>query len=169
MFPVILDTAKVRILLIGNGPRADRRRTQMAEADAQDFRTFKTCPPDYELERAHIVYIVDLPEREMEEIAKKCRKRGILINVEDVPDLCDFHTPSIVRRGDLLISISTGGKSPTLAQKIRTRIENLFGPEWAHRLDNLAEKRKIWRSEGHPPEVVSVRTGDHIEKERWLE
>lgn len=168
MFPIILDTTKTRIVLIGNGPHADRRRTQLAEANTHDFRTFKTRPDDPELKRAHIVYVVDMPEGEAALIAAQCREYGTLVNVEDVPDLCDFHTPAIVRRGDLLLSVSTGGKSPGLAQKIRAQLETLFGAEWAQRLDILAEKRMQWRAEGQSMDMVAANTGDYIEKERWL-
>ena len=63
-------------------------------------------------------------------IAAEARDAGIPINVADEPDLCDFITPSVVRRGDLQIAISTAGASPALASRIRRDLEDLIGAEY---------------------------------------
>ena len=67
----------------------------------------------------------------------------MLCNVVDVPDLCDFFYPSIVRRGDLQIAVSTAGQSPSLAQKIRQQLEKQFGPAYAAWVAELGETRKL--------------------------
>jgi len=64
-------------------------------------------------------------------VSEDARARKILVNSVDRPDECDFITPASVRRGDLLISIFTGGKSPGLSRRIRERIEEVIGPEYA--------------------------------------
>src|SRR5262249_44562217 len=67
------------------------------------------------------------------EIYREAQRRGILCNVVDVPDQCDFYYPAVVQRGDLQIAISTSGQSPSLAQQIRVRLEKQYGPgytEW---------------------------------------
>jgi siroheme synthase-like protein len=56
--------------------------------------------------------------------------RGMLVNVVDVPPLCNFIVPSIVRRGELAMAISTGGASPVVAKHIRRELEERYGPEW---------------------------------------
>jgi precorrin-2 dehydrogenase/sirohydrochlorin ferrochelatase len=61
----------------------------------------------------------------------------------DVPDLCDFYYPAVVRRGDLQIAISTAGQSPSLAQKIRQQLEKQFGPAYASWLAELGETRRL--------------------------
>ncbi|MFQ6044509.1 MAG: bifunctional precorrin-2 dehydrogenase/sirohydrochlorin ferrochelatase, partial [Candidatus Poribacteria bacterium] len=66
-----------------------------------------------------------------------------LINVVDTPVECTFITPSIVARSDLIISISTSGKSPALAKRIRQQLEKQYGPEYAEFLDILGEARKV--------------------------
>lgn len=66
---------------------------------------------------------------------------GIMVNVVDVPPLCRYIVPSIVRQGDLCIAISTGGKSPALAKKIRGQLEGAYGPEYADLLDLLGAYR----------------------------
>lgn len=63
-------------------------------------------------------------------IYEEARQAGILCNSVDDPDYCDFYSPAVVSRGDLQIAISTGGKSPALAQRIRKKLEQDFGPEY---------------------------------------
>lgn len=78
-----------------------------------------------------------------EQVAKAARKRGMLVNVVDVPDLCNFYVNSQVRRGDLTISISTGGASPALAKRIRKEIERQYGEEYADFLLLMREYRPM--------------------------
>ena len=78
-----------------------------------------------------------------ERVYHEARRRGVLCNVVDVPDLCDFFYPSVVRRGDLQIAISTSGQSPSLAQKIRQQLEKQFGPAYAAWVAELGETRKL--------------------------
>lgn len=63
-------------------------------------------------------------------VFEEARERGVLVNVVDRPEMCDFITPAVVRRGDLQIAISTGGASPALASHLRQELESLFGPEY---------------------------------------
>jgi precorrin-2 dehydrogenase / sirohydrochlorin ferrochelatase len=91
-----------------------------------------------------------------ERIYREAQKLGVLCNVVDVPDLCDFFYPSIVRRGDLQIAVSTAGQSPSLAQKIRQQLEKQFGPAYAAWLAELGETRKLILASG-------------LEKERKLD
>ncbi|HEY6301782.1 MAG TPA: bifunctional precorrin-2 dehydrogenase/sirohydrochlorin ferrochelatase [Terriglobales bacterium] len=71
------------------------------------------------------------------------QRRGVLCNVVDVPEYCDFFYPAVVRRGDLQIAISTAGKSPSLAQKIRQQLERQFGPGYAEWVKRLGETRRL--------------------------
>jgi precorrin-2 dehydrogenase / sirohydrochlorin ferrochelatase len=76
-----------------------------------------------------------------ERIYHQAQRSGVLCNVVDVPDLCDFFYPAVVRRGDLQIAVSTAGRSPSLAQKIRQQIEKQFGPGYAAWVAELGETR----------------------------
>lgn len=76
-------------------------------------------------------------------VSSFCRKKGILINVVDSPLDCNFMLPSLVNRGDLTISISTEGISPTLAKNIRQELELVFGPEYAKLLRLMKDFRFI--------------------------
>lgn len=78
-----------------------------------------------------------------ERVYGEAQRRGVLCNVVDVPDLCDFFYPAVVRRGDLQIAISTAGQSPSLAQKIRQQLEKQFGPGYAAWVAELGETRKL--------------------------
>ncbi len=76
-------------------------------------------------------------------IYREAQRRGILCNVVDVPEYCDFYYPAVVRRGDLQIAISTNGQSPSLAQKLRQQLERQFGPGYARWVAELGETRKL--------------------------
>jgi len=65
------------------------------------------------------------------EVVKEARRKAVLVNVVDDPESSDFIVPSYMRRGDVAIAISTAGRSPALARKIRTRLEKDFGDEYA--------------------------------------
>jgi precorrin-2 dehydrogenase/sirohydrochlorin ferrochelatase len=67
--------------------------------------------------------------------------RGLLCNVVDVPPLCNFIVPSIVRRGELALAISTGGASPVVAKHIRRELERQYGPEWEALVSLLRDVR----------------------------
>jgi precorrin-2 dehydrogenase/sirohydrochlorin ferrochelatase len=78
-----------------------------------------------------------------ERVYFEAHRRGVLCNVVDVPDLCDFFYPSVVRRGDLQIAVSTSGQSPSLAQKIRLQLEKQFGPGYAAWVSELGATRRL--------------------------
>jgi precorrin-2 dehydrogenase/sirohydrochlorin ferrochelatase len=74
-------------------------------------------------------------------IHAEARWRRVLVNVMDDVPHCDFAAPAVVRRGDLAIAISTGGRSPALARRLRVELSEQFDPRWAELLDLLGEVR----------------------------
>jgi precorrin-2 dehydrogenase/sirohydrochlorin ferrochelatase len=76
-------------------------------------------------------------------IYREAQRRGVLCNVVDVPEYCDFYYPAVVRRGDLQIAISTSGQSPSLSQKLRQQLERQFGPGYARWVAELGETRRL--------------------------
>jgi precorrin-2 dehydrogenase/sirohydrochlorin ferrochelatase len=76
-----------------------------------------------------------------ESIFADAEQRGMLCNVVDVPRLCNFILPSIMRQGDLAISVSTAGASPALARKIRLELEDRYGDEYGVALELLGSLR----------------------------
>lgn len=81
------------------------------------------------------------------------RKQNKLCNIADQPDLCNFILPSVIERGDLIIAISTSGKSPAFAKKLRKQLEAQFGPEYAEFLKLMGAVRKILLERDHDPEA----------------
>jgi precorrin-2 dehydrogenase/sirohydrochlorin ferrochelatase len=78
-----------------------------------------------------------------ESIYREAQRRGVLCNVVDVPEYCDFYYPAVVRRGDLQIAISTNGQSPSLSRKLREQLERQFGPGYAEWVTELGETRRL--------------------------
>jgi precorrin-2 dehydrogenase/sirohydrochlorin ferrochelatase len=84
-------------------------------------------------------------------VFEESRQRGLLVNVVDVPDLCNFEVPAVARRGVLTLAVSTSGSSPALAAIIRKRLEDLFGPEYGELTAHLGALRgKILRKVRDP-------------------
>lgn len=87
------------------------------------------------------------------EIHSEAERLGILCNIADRPEDCNFILPAIVNRGDLIIAISTSGKSPAFAKKMRKDLEKKFGTEYAEFLKLMGEIRNKLLSEDHEPEA----------------
>ena len=104
-----------------------------------ELRAFK---PD-DLEGAFLAVVATSSRNLNESIYCEAQSRGVLCNVVDVPDLCDFFYPAIVQRGDLQIAISTAGQSPSLAQKLRQQLEQQFGAGYATWVAELGETRRL--------------------------
>jgi precorrin-2 dehydrogenase/sirohydrochlorin ferrochelatase len=81
------------------------------------------------------------------------RKQGKLCNIVDQPDLCNFILPAVVERGDLVIAISTSGKSPAFARLLRKQLETQFGSEYAVFLKLMGGVRKILLNQMHHPDL----------------
>src|SRR5262249_12630654 len=75
-------------------------------------------------------------------VFREAQRRSVLCNVVDDAARCDFYYPAVVRRGNLQIAISTDGRSPALAQRLRRELENQFGPEYANWIEQLGQERE---------------------------
>lgn len=87
------------------------------------------------------------------QISSDAERRNTLCNIADRPEKCNFILPSIVRRDDLVITISTSGRSPALAKKLRKKLERRFGPEYGDFLKLMGAIRSKLLSQAHEPEV----------------
>jgi precorrin-2 dehydrogenase / sirohydrochlorin ferrochelatase len=83
-----------------------------------------------------------------EQVAEWCRERGVLVNVVDEPALSDFFFPSVVRRGDLVIAVSSGGVAPSMIKRIRQDLEAQYGQEYESALRVLGRLRVRLREAG---------------------
>jgi len=87
--------------------------------------------------------VVATPSRDLNaRIFDEANRRGVLCNVVDDPPLCDFYYPAVVRRGDLQIAISTNGRSPALAARLRRDLEQQFGAEYSVWVEELGRERE---------------------------
>jgi len=80
-----------------------------------------------------------------------CEAAGIWVCGADDPENCSFTLPSIVRRGTLVVTVSTGGRSPAMARWLRERLEGEIGPEYEVLLDLVADQRAAVKAGGHSP------------------
>jgi len=185
MIPIVVDPRQSPMALIGRGEAAARRLQLLLEGGAERLAVFsdtpsprlralagprlqRRLPAAAELARFALVWIADLPLGEAAPLARAARAGGCLVNVEDVVAFCDFHNPAQVRRGDLLLTVSTAGRSPGLAARIRARLAQAFGPEWAGRLERIGQQRASWRREARPLSELARRTDATIDAEGWL-
>lgn len=185
MLPLALDLSRLPVAVVGRGDVVLKRLRLVDEAGAPQVTVFALSPgPDLAaaagnrlrpvlpdaaaLAGVRLVIVAGL-ERELAAlVAAAARAVGALVNVEDVVELCDVHLPALVRRGDLTIAVSTAGRSPALARRLRRHLEAEFGPEWTDRLRELAEARRVWREQGLTPGEVSRRSDAFLDEKEWL-
>jgi len=96
-----------------------------------------------DLDRTFLAIVATASRELNSSIYRGAQQRGVLCNIVDVPEYCDFYYPAVVQRGDLQIAISTNGQSPSLAQKLRQQLERQFGPGYARWVAELGETRKL--------------------------
>ena len=165
MLPIVLSDEFASVGLAGEGEGYARRAALLAEAGIK--------PLDVDLEESlppiRVLFIAGLDRSTSAALAARARAAGILVNAEDIPELCDFHVPAIVRRGDLVLTASTGGQAPGLARQLREWLEGRFGPEWKLHLEEVSAARAGWRARGLPPAEVSRRTRDLVSQKGWLQ
>ena len=87
------------------------------------------------------------------QISRDAEQRSTLCNIADRPEICNFILPSIVQRDDLIITISTSGRSPALAKKLRKSLEARFGEEYGVLLKLMGGIRQKLLSRSHEPEA----------------
>jgi precorrin-2 dehydrogenase/sirohydrochlorin ferrochelatase len=160
LFPLFLKLEGRRCLVVGAGAIAESKITGLLDTGCEVVVVAPQARPEIEeLARAGKIEwrkrefeTADLNEMFLvvaatsstvvhEQIFLEARQRGVLCNIVDVPELCDFYYPAIVQRGDLQIAVSTAGRSPALAQRLRKELEAQFGVEYADWLVNLGHSR----------------------------
>ncbi len=161
-YPVMLQLDGARAVVIGAGAVRERKPEGLLAGGAGEVLVVATTPAARldELEAIERVQVERRPWRPddlggaaicvawsasadvRDEIAREARSRGVLVNVmDDIPN-CDFAAPAVVRRGELLLAIGTGGASPTLARRLREDLAERYGDEWAEVVAVLREVRE---------------------------
>ena len=169
LFPIFLKLDRLNTLVVGGGNVALEKasallRNSPAARVTMVAPMFRTETLEFLVDYSQVVLyergfeMADLDGRDLvicasdnrllhEEIKEVCAERHLLCNVADTPDLCDFYLGSIVQKGDLKIAISTNGKSPTLAKRIRAFLEDVIPEEIQEGLEGMEAVRKTLKGD----------------------
>lgn len=179
LYPVFLELAGRRAVVVGGGRVAERKALALLEAGAAVVVVAPETTPSLaaaaaesqlvwhrrpfvpgDLAGAALAFAATDRREVNAAVAAEARAAGVPCNVADDPEACDFLVPALVRRGDLLIAISTGGASPAVARRVRETLEARFGPEWAPYLDLLSAVRAALLGLGEEPDRNRELFGD---------
>jgi precorrin-2 dehydrogenase / sirohydrochlorin ferrochelatase len=136
---VLANSPQAPVTLIAPEIRAEIH--ELAQQHPAVTLVLGTYQPDY-LTDKDIVIVGTNDKAVNRQVQIDCKARKILVNVADTPPLCDFYLSSVVRKGDLKIAISTNGKSPTFAKRLREVLEEMLPDSLQETLDNLTAIRK---------------------------
>jgi precorrin-2 dehydrogenase/sirohydrochlorin ferrochelatase len=161
MFPIFLKLERRHCLVVGAGSVAEGKIKGLLAAGASvqvvapeanavigkwahdgvlSLRTGRFQPGD--LDGVFLVIAATDSAELNSQVFKEAQSRKVLCNAVDDPQNCDFYYPAVVQRGDLQIAISTNGRSPALAQRLRQELEEQFSPEYAAWITELGEARE---------------------------
>lgn len=174
-FPVNLDIAGRKCTVIGGGKVAARKVENLLECGGKVLVISPELTTDLrELHRAKRIGWLQRQYRQgdlsgsflviaatddvlvQEEVFTEAGKNGLLINVADVPERCNFILPATVKRDDLTIAISTAGKSPALARQLRLKLEEMIGPEYGTLAEIMGLLRPDVLKQGRPHEENKI-------------
>ncbi|GIU97737.1 MAG: precorrin-2 dehydrogenase [Actinomycetota bacterium] len=165
-YPVMLEVTDRRCVVVGADAVREGKPEGLLAAGATDVLVVADAPADRlarlegipgvrvhrrpwrpaDLDGAALVLASSRDAEERAALAREARARGALVNVMDDVSACDFAAPSVVRRGELVVAVGTGGASPALARALRERFERELGPEWAEVVEVLREVRDRTRA-----------------------
>ena len=166
-YPVMLDLRERPVIMVGgdrvaaekvaalvaSGARVSAHSPEFCEellALAEQERVtliYKSYEPG-DLAGAFVVVAVPGDEQQIEAIWRETRERGQPVNIVDVPRYCSFILPSVLRRGQLTVAVSTEGASPALAKRIRQQLEDVFPQAYGAYIDLAALARTYLRQRG---------------------
>jgi uroporphyrin-III C-methyltransferase/precorrin-2 dehydrogenase/sirohydrochlorin ferrochelatase len=173
LFAAFLKLSNRRVLVVGGGSIAAQKIPGLLETGAQVHvvspklspqltewvrnQKISWSPKPFEpndLDGAFLVIAATSLRDLNAQVYREADQRNILCNAVDDIDHCHFYYGSIVQRGDLQIAISTNGKSPALAQRLRKELEQQFGPEYESWLAHLGAARETLRAQSTDPEIT---------------
>ena len=160
MYPISLNIEGKLCAVVGGGNVAERKVLSLLNACASvrivspqltEVLSKQTANASVEwrnrgyrsgdLDGALLVFAATDNRDVQDAVVRDAQKAGLLVNVADAPDLCDFQVPAVVRRESLNIAVSTNGTSPALAAKIRRELEDRYGDEYADLLRLMSRLR----------------------------
>jgi len=169
LFPVFLKLEKMHLLIVGGGyvgleklhaviqNSPATKITLVATVISDAIKTIASAYPDITLieqpfDTAHLqdkdLVIVGINDKDISKLIYETAKaKGKLVNVADTPSLCDFYLSSVVQKGNLKIAISTNGKSPTVAKRVKEMLNDLIPEEIDELLHNIRSVRESMRGD----------------------
>ncbi len=171
-YPICVDIKKRRCVVVGGGQVGTRKVQTLLECDARVIVVSPQATPELtalaeqgavelhlrnyqDTDQADAFLVIGATDDETlnRRIHQDAEQAGRLCNIADQPHLCNFVLPSIVQQGDLMIAISTAGKSPAFAKYLRRHLQRQFGPEYALFLDLMGNLRNWLLRREHAPEA----------------
>jgi precorrin-2 dehydrogenase/sirohydrochlorin ferrochelatase len=150
-------------VVVGGGSVAARKVSQLIQAGARVRIVSPEIRPDIQADEyvrrpfadddlagAALVFVATDNAQVNHEVAQQARAVGVLVNVADDPEYCDFFLPAVAHRGEMTLAVSTGGSCPGFASLVRQKLESFFGNEWALALRVVAASRAWSRTRGLP-------------------
>lgn len=185
LLPIGLDLTGLRVGVVGRDRQALNRLALLRKFEVESITVWSDAPSPAlaaevgeslrhglpgpnEVADLALLFVADLSEDEARPLANMARAARVLVNAEDIPPLCDFHVPAVVKRGDLVLSVSTRGQAPGLASQIRRALEAQFDPAWEHRVLEVADLRRVLRRDGAAPPEVARKVMAHVRERGWL-
>jgi siroheme synthase-like protein len=139
-FPVSLEVAGRRCVVFGAGPLAQNRAAALLDAGAV-VTVIARPHEEGDLVGAFLAVAATGDAAETARIFAEAEREGVLLNAVDDPAHCHFAVPAVLRRGDLVVAVSTGGRAPGYAGRVRDEVARAVGAEYGTLLDVIAEAR----------------------------
>jgi precorrin-2 dehydrogenase/sirohydrochlorin ferrochelatase len=164
------------VLVVATGPVEILNELSRVEGVHVERRSWRA----HDLEGAFRWVASDDDPATRDAIAREARSRSVLVNVMDDVANCDWSAPAVVRRGELVFAVATGGASPALTRRLRERLETEFGDEWAEvvrivrevreettpRLPDLGDRARRWGAALDTAEAAALVRAERGEKLR---
>ena len=173
-YPIALELAGRRCVVVGGGPVGERKARGLLAAGARVVVVAETAGPGLEelaasghlelqrrryapgdLAGAFVAVAATEDGATNARVFAEAEEAGVLLNAVDDPEHSHFAVPAMVRRDDLVVTVSTGGRAPALASRLRRELEQRFGPEWGQVVTLLGEARQ------------DARAGQSVDLEDW--
>ena len=201
LYPINLQLTDCQVLVVGGGQVAERKINTLVASQAAvtvispeltpglqvlvKSGTIRWCQRTFvagDTEPFFLVFCTANRREVNQSVAREARERGKLVNVADGPEEGNFSLPAQVRRGDLLLTVSTGGQSPALVRKLRQELAERYGPEYEELLLLLGrireemkehfatsrERELFWRSALTDEVLDDLRSGNLKEAEERI-
>jgi precorrin-2 dehydrogenase / sirohydrochlorin ferrochelatase len=172
MYPIMLNVSGLAVFVIGDDSAADERAATLAGHGASQIMRFPNLAPtaaDFAKHAPRLVFMTNTSGQQRAEIHELAKDVGALVHAQDYIPLCDFHLPARLRRGRMLITVSTDGTVAGLSRLLRDYLAtNVFGVEWGIRVDELAAARRHWKTSGLSMGTLFQAISDHVAEKGWL-